>query len=78
MFAATDSVSVGIATAIIAGVFSLLNTFLTFAITRKVKRMHKKQNRTLELVGERESDKHTTEVGQNPPTVVIEKDRREH
>jgi hypothetical protein len=76
IFAIADSVEAAAITAIITGCFAVMNTVINAFIIRKAKSVESKADRLLEIMGERQSDKPITAVGQNPVELVLEKDRR--
>lgn len=69
IFAVSDSVEVAVFTAIIAGVFQVINTALTGYMARKITHMDKRQRRAMGLIGERaedeSNDKSTPLAGRN-------------
>lgn len=73
VFAVSDSVEVAVFTAIIAGVFSVINTCLNGYMARKLSKMDTRQQRAMSILGERSEDgaedlasaKSTPRVGRN-------------
>lgn len=64
-FAISDNVQVAVATGIIAGIFALANTLLTAKLAKAAIRIEQRQDRALQLIGERSSDKPITQSGRN-------------
>lgn len=69
VFALSDSVQAAAITAIVAGVFSIINTMLNAYTARKITHVDKRSRRVLNIIGERENDKLSDEpitpVGRN-------------
>lgn len=72
----SQTVKAAVLTAIIAGIFSVVNTILNGTIFSKVRRIERKQERILELHGERDSDKLTPTVGRTSTQVLPHRERR--